>query len=249
MVGGSFMAVLLSAAVVLAVGCDRTISPIAVVPGCPDRPLRGPGRATEPKTQLIDDFESGDGKVAQEEGRNGQWLLSTDKMTGASIDAGAFTGATDAATSTAGVSSLCVADGLYSGHFVAVASTEWGAMWTADFHAPIPAQPYDGSKYGGLSFWAGFDAANGPPASIRVGLVTMDTAWNGGICSTYCMDFHGIEVTPGTAWQRFEIRFDDLKQQGWGDVQAPLKRDQLVGFVLWPNHACDLWIDDIRFEL
>ena len=42
---------------------------------------------------------------------------------------------------------------------------------------------------------------------------------------------------------------DDLKQQGWGDVQAPLKRDQLVGFVLWPNHPCDLWIDDIRFEL
>ena len=129
-------------------------------------------------------------------------------------------------------------------------STDWGALWTADFRAPVVsgAQPYDGSKYGGFSFWAGFDAKNGPPNSIRVGLVTMDTAWNGGVCSTYCMDFHGINVTPSTTWQRFGIRFEELKQQGWGDVQAPLKLDQLVGFVVWPDHACDLWLDDLRFE-
>jgi hypothetical protein len=133
---------------------------------------------------------------------------------------------------------------------VASASTDWGAMWTSDFRAPAAgnALPYDGSSYGGLSFWAGFDAANGAPFSIRVGLVTMDTAWNGGVCSTYCMDFHGIDVIPGTAWQRFDFRFDDLRQQRWGDVQAPLRRDQLVGFVVWPNQKSDLWIDDLRFE-
>jgi hypothetical protein len=32
-------------------------------------------------------------------------------------------------------------------------------------------------------------------------------------------------------------------------VQAPLRRDQMVGFVLWPNRKSNLWIDDIRFEL
>ena len=82
-----------------------------------------------------------------------------------------------------------------------------------------------------------------------MGLVTVDTAWNGGVCNTYCLDFHGIDVTPSTTWQRFEIRFDELRQQGWGDVQAPLRRDQMVGFVLWPNRKSNLWIDDIRFEL
>jgi hypothetical protein len=148
-------------------------------------------------------------------------------------------------------SSLCVARGQYSGHLVTNAAPDWGAMWIAYLRDPVTADPpllYDGSKYGGLSFWAGFDAQNGDPVSIRVGLVTLDTAWNGGVCSDYCMDFHGIDVTPGLSWQRFAIRFDDLRQQGWGDVQAPLRPDQMVGFVVWPNHKSDLWIDDLRFE-
>jgi len=237
MARGSFTLVLLTALVVLTGGCDRTISPIAVVSGCPDRPMRGPDQwAGEPATQLIDDFESGDGRLARQEGRDGEWILSKD---------------TTAAVSSAGTSSRCVGRDQYAGHLVTSASSEWGAMWIADFRAPATgsAQPYDGSKYGGISFWAGFDAANGDPFSIRMGLVTVDTAWNGGVCNTYCLDFHGIDVTPSTTWQRFEIRFDELRQQGWGDVQAPLRRDQMVGFVLWPNRKSNLWIDDIRFEL
>jgi hypothetical protein len=238
MARGSFMSFALAAAVAVAGGCDRTVSLIEVAPGCPERPMRGPEQwAAAPETQLIDDFESGGPSIARQEGRDGEWVLSTTKDH-------------DAGTSTAGTSSLCVARGLFAGHFVATNSTDWGAMWTADFRATLTgiAQPYDGSKYGKLSFWAAFDAANGAPFSIRVGLLTMATAWNGGICGTYCMDFHGIDVTPGTTWQRFEIRFDYLKQQGWGDVQVPLRRDQLVGFVIWPNRQSDLWIDDVRFE-
>lgn len=238
MVRGSLMAVSLTAAVLLPCGCDSTtLSPIEVAPGCPEQPTRGPEqRASTPVAQLIDDFESGDGKLAREERRNGEWSLSTSSSGSDSI---------------AKPSSQCVARGLFAGHFMASAATDWGAMWTANFLAPVAnvAQPYDGSKYSGISFWAGFDAANGAPFSIRVGLVTMDTAWNGGMCSTYCMDFHGIDVTPGTSWQRFAIRFDDLRQQGWGDVQSPLRRDQLVGFVVWPNQQASLWIDDIRFEI
>ena len=236
MASGSYMAVLLTAAVLLPGGCDSAISPIQVAPGCPDQPIRGPEQwALAPLSQLIDDFESGNGKVAREEGRNGEWFLS---KTSAAVE------------SSAGPSSRCVARGLFAGHFVASAATDWGALWTADFLEPVAgnAQPYDGSKYGGISFWAGFDAANGAPFSIRVGVATMDTAWNGGICSNYCMDFHGIDVAPGTTWQRFAIRFDNLKQQGWGVPQIALRRDQLVGFVLWPDRKADLWIDDLRFE-
>ena len=241
MARGSFTSVhftaWVTAWVVLAGGCDRTISPIAVVSGCPDRPMRSPDQwaADAPASELIDDFESGDGRLARVEGRDGEWRLSKDQT---------------GAPSSAGPSSICVARDLYAGHLVTSASTDWGAIWTAYFRglvAGVP-QPYDGSKYGGLSFWAGFDAANGAPLSIRVGFVTMDTAPNGGVCSTYCMDFHGIDVTPSMTWQRFEIRFDDLRQQGWGNVQAPLRRDQMVGFAVWPNQKSDLWIDDIRFE-
>jgi hypothetical protein len=236
MARGSFMAVILGASVLLVGGCESTMSPIRVAPGCPEGPMRGPGLwADTPAAQLLDDFESADGRVAKVDGRDGAWLLSTD---------------TGAAPSSAGPNSRCVARGLYAGHFVAGDSTDWGAMWTAGFRTTVAgsAQPYDASKYGGLSFWAAFDAANGAPFSIRVGLLNMDTAWNGGVCGTYCMDFHGIDVVPGVAWQRFEIRFSELKQQGWGDVQGPVKRDQLVGFVVWPNRQADLWLDDLRFE-
>jgi hypothetical protein len=233
----SVTSVLFTAWLVLASGCDRTISPIDVAPGCPDRPVRAPEQwASTPATQLIDDFESGDGRVAREEGRDGEWVLSVDRVTGT--------------TASAATASRCAGRGLWAGHFTTSASSDWGAMWTAGFRTTASgnAQPYDGSQYGGISFWAGLDAANGAPAAIRVGVVTMDTAWNGGLCSKYCMDFHGIEVTPDMTWRRFEIRFDKLRQQGWGDVQTSLRRDQLVGFVVWPNHACDLWLDDVRFE-
>jgi hypothetical protein len=236
MVRAGCMAVLFAAFVALG-GCESTLSPIAVAPGCPDRPIRGPEQwASTPRTRLIDDFESGNDRLAVEEGRNGEWVLSTDPTAGAS---------------SAGASGRCAALGLFAGHFVAVSSADWGAMWVANFRAPVAgggAQPYDASQYGGLSFWAGFDAANGAPFAVRVGLVTLDTAWNGGICGSYCMDFHGVDVVPGVAWQRSEIRFDALRQQGWGDVQTPLRRDQLVGFVVWPNRAANLWLDDLRFE-
>jgi len=236
MVGGRFMHVPLVAAVLMIGGCDSTIRPINVGPGCPSKPLRDPEQwSFEPSTQLIDDFETGDLLVARAEGRDGAWYLSKDGT---------------GAVSSAGISSRCVGSGEASGHLVTSASSEWGAMWTGAFRAVVAgvAQPYDGSKYGGISFWAGFDSANGPAFPIRVGVVTIDTAWNGGVCTNFCMDFHGIEVTPGLQWQRFSIRFSDLRQQGWGNIQEPLRLDQLVGFVVWPNRRADFWIDDLRFE-
>ena len=67
------MAVLLTAAAALAGGCDSTMSPIQVAPGCPARPMRAPEQWASAAlgTQLIDDFESGDGALARVEGRDG----------------------------------------------------------------------------------------------------------------------------------------------------------------------------------
>jgi hypothetical protein len=30
--------------------------------------------------------------------------------------------------------------------------------------------------------------------------------------------------------------------------QIAMRRDQLVGLIMWPNHQFDIWIDDVRFE-
>jgi len=83
-------------------------------------------------------------------------------------------------------------------------------------------------------------------AGILVGTV-LDVAWNGGVC-TQCMDFYRTLVWLTPNWQRLLIRFDDLAQNGTGDPQVPLRRDQLVGFIVWPDRDFDVWLDDVRFE-
>ena len=75
----------------------------------------------------------------------------------------------------------------------------------------------------------------------------MDVAWNGGICER-CMDYYRTEVSLERAWQRFELRFAELKQSGNGSPLVDLRSDELVGVIFWPESDFDLWVDDLRFE-
>ena len=64
-----------------------------------------------------------------------------------------------------------------------------------------------------------------------------------------CGDYHSTSVTLTRHWTRWSIRFDDLKQDGFGVPAVPeLPRDRLVNFIFWPMNPFDLWIDDFRFE-
>ena len=224
---------LMAAQVCLA--CSPSVDPIEVAAGCPTQPLRGPGiYVTEPTDRLIDDFESGDyhlnnpGPV-----REGAWVLGSDGSSGKRINE---------------VSSQCVARGKFSGHFAARGFSSWGNNWTAVFRTPgSPALPYDGSKWNAISFWAAFGGDNGPEFGVPMGLTTMDNAWNSGGC-TVCMDFYATEVPLTRHWQRFVIPFDQMAQKGTGIPQVPMRRDQLVGFIIYPRQQFDIWIDDLRFE-
>ena len=215
--------------------CSTSIAPIAVAAGCPEQPLRGPDEwASEPADQLIDDFESGGAFLDAVGGRNGAWILGTDGTDGTVTDE---------------TSSQCAARGSEAGHFAGVGLTSWGANWTAVFknNNGGNAVPYDGTAYGGISFWAAVGPNAVAPFAIPMGLTTIDNAWNGGVCTT-CMDFYATTVTLTPAWQRIVLNFSDLVQGGWGVPQIAMRRDQLVGFILWPNHQFDVWIDDVRFE-
>jgi len=225
-------------------GCGGSLDPIAVPPACPGQPLRGPtSEATEPQLQLIDDFESGDGHLPtpREEygGRDGYWVIGHDISSPAP------------ATVVSGPSPLCVGRGKFSGHFAVIGSLNWDYNWTAVFRATTgsnDAVPFDGRAYGGISFWAGFGSATLTDFAVPLGVTTMDNAWNGNVCSS-CQDYYGTTVPMTRNWQRYEIRFDDLAQQGWGVPQVPtMRRDQLVGFIIWPKQQFDIWIDDLRFE-
>jgi hypothetical protein len=231
--------VLLMAALAWGAGCGGALDPITVIPGCPGQPLRGPtSDLGEPTAQLIDDFELGDGHLPKYGGRDGYWVLGQDFATDALIDE---------------VSPLCVGRNKFSGHFAAHGSTIWGNNWTAVFRATTgsnDAVPYDARAYGGISFWAGFGSANGPDFAVPLGVTTMDNAWNGNVCTSLCQDYYGTTVPMTHNWRRYEIRFDSLAQAGWGVPQVPvMKKDQVVGFIIWPRQQFDIWIDDVRFEL
>ncbi|MBN2577203.1 MAG: hypothetical protein JXP73_21760 [Deltaproteobacteria bacterium] len=224
----------LLAAGCLGAGCDPSVQPIEVAPGCPDQPVRGPAQFPPAGDRLISDFELGSTNLAPVAGRDGSWII----------------GAESTSVSHVGEpSSRCAARGAWGGHFAARGFSSWGVNWTAVFRnaGGGPAVPYDGRAFSGISFWAAFGGDNGAPFEVPVGIVTMDTAWNGGICSP-CTDHYMTKVALTSSWQRFVVRFADMAQAGTGLPQLPMRRDQLVGFVVWPDRNFDLWIDDVRFE-
>jgi hypothetical protein len=224
-------------ALLLGAGCDASVDPIQVAAGCPERPLRGPlAYVNEPRNHLIDDFETNTDALANVDGRNGLWVLGADGSSG---------------NLHAEPSGLCAARDLYAGHFAGQGFTRWGANWTAVFEQPSggTAVPYDASKYSGISFWAAFGGQSGPDFVLSLGVTTMDNAWNGHICQQACMDYYRTRVALTHDWTRFFVRFASMAQEGTGSPLLPMRKDQMVGFILWPTQSqFDIWIDDVRFE-
>ena len=235
MVGRVSIQVSLLALASVCAGCGQSVQPITVASGCPGQPLRGPARyASEPQDLLIDNFEDGNTRLAPVGDRDGSWILGQDFRSAVLIDE---------------ISEDCAASGRFAGHFGASGSPIWGNNWTAVFrNSAGTALPYDGSKYSAISFWAAFGGDNDVDFEVPMGLTTMDNAWNSGGGCTVCMDFYAAKVPLAHDWQHFVIRFDEMVQSGVGIPQVPMRRDQMVGFIIWPRQQFDIWIDDVRVE-
>lgn len=215
-------------------------------------PIRGPSQyADEPADRLLDDFETADANMPKIAGRNGFWVLGVEPSS-ADGGADAYVGSW-----TAESSGKCAARGLRAGHFHGTRGSLWGANWTGLLEPASNdvAGSWDGRAYNGVSFWAAVAPGGGAaPVDVSMGIMTMDNIWNGGVCNVQqggqCQDAYQTKVPLTTAWRRFSYRFDDLKQAGFGNPLTPMRRDQLVGFIIWPTHTAgfDIWIDDLRFE-
>jgi hypothetical protein len=116
----------------------------------------------------------------------------------------------------------CVARGTHSAHLTSIANTLYAASWTA----VLMNQTLKPTS---------FDAADTVPAF--------------GNCLT-CNDYYAIKTRiPLTkTWTRWFVRFSDLAQYGFGNPLVPLRKDQLVAIIIWPESQFDIWIDDLRFE-
>ena len=212
--------------------CNAAVDPIDVTAGCPDMPLRGPEEfaAASPES-VIDDFEDGDLLLTRVADRSGSW----------------YPFPVSSPTTTGGASTKCAARGLQSGHFLAVGAADGAVNWNATMVDPFTAViPYDASPWGGFSFWIAAGETVTLPFDTTVGINTTDVIDAGGVCMT-CGDYHLVRIPLTRSWTRWSIRFEDLKQKGFGVPQVALRKDRVVNFIFWPKQI-DLWIDDFRFE-
>lgn len=195
--------------------------------------------ASCPPTAMIENAEDNNNQVMLQDNRTGYIYTYVDKA-GSTIspnsDGAAFT----------------MTPGGANGSKFAIRMT--GKIGTADVvYAGIgvnfvdPKAPYDVSKYKGIAFWA--KAAQ--PTKVRVKLPDKDTDPDGKVCSECYNDF-GKEIDLTTAWQRYVITFDEMKQDsGWGAPTPPAidkKSIYAVQFQVNQKGAdYDVWVDDLGF--
>ncbi len=120
---------------------------------------------------------------------------------------------------------------------------------------------YNVSAHSGIVFWGMSNVSN----SVKVAISDIDTAQAGGKCgqgdasADQCWDDFCTYVTLTNTWQRFEVKFADLMQQGWGYAAPSGKFDPTTAAIInfavdAPASAtaapvtADFWIDDIYFE-
>jgi hypothetical protein len=235
-------------AAVFGAACDPSVEPITVARECPSKPYRRPAAAAAnaDKDLLIADFENAGITLAGH--WDGVWILGSElNPTPNKL--------------VAEPSPDCAADGRAAGHVALSPPHDWGANWIGEFHARTSAGtavPYDARAYGGVSFWAAFGEGNEDSESVAFGVATWDTAWDNSLCQlcasgsttayqcVYCSDHYLYNVPLTREWTRYTVRFEQMVQT---PAYIPMRRDQLVGFVIWPRKQVDLWVDDIRFEL
>ncbi|HEX7506740.1 MAG TPA: hypothetical protein VF550_08195 [Polyangia bacterium] len=120
--------------------------------------------------------------------------------------------------------------------------------------------PVDLSAYQGLVFWAMSSKA----ARLKIMFESADTDALGGRCgqtdasADQCGDAFYKQVSLSNTWKRYEIKFSELVQEGWGHAAPSGRLDSravyLIGFQINgpqgntdPPVEISLWVDDIYF--
>ena len=120
---------------------------------------------------------------------------------------------------------------------------------------------YDISKYSGIVFWGMSPTAN----HVKVMIQNIDTDAQGGRCGTsdasseQCWDSFCTYLGFTDTWQRFEVKFSDLEQEGWGHPAPGGVFDSTQAYSIYfqvngpakagdPAVNADFWIDDVYFE-
>jgi alpha-L-arabinofuranosidase len=235
-------------------------APTAAVPDAAPVAVADAGPDTAHSYVLVDDMEMTDsGPIQLDTSAVGQapgaWFsgISTGSTTNAMApEPFAFTALAASHETMTGITSTRAA------HLTCSIADQYGYCQEG-FTLVNPEGPFDASKYDGIVFWGMSPQGN----TIKVQFPNDDTVPTGGKCgqtdaaADQCWDSFATSVSLTSTWQRFEVKFSDVHQDGWGMPVGIFDAASLRGVnfqILGPTTAsgppvtADFWIDDVYFE-
>lgn len=192
--------------------------------------------------EIIDRMEDADGTINMTADRGGVWFSFNDETPGTQTPLHK--------AETFAMSEVVPprSGSHYAAHSQGGGFTVWGAGIGFELYNQ---QPYDVSKYAGITFWA----RRGPDvtSALRFGVSDIATAPRGGQCPAIedpakCSDYFGADLTLTTSFQRFSFTWQELAQEGWGFPLPPsVDTEHVYGirFITGENEDFDFWVDDI----
>jgi hypothetical protein len=183
---------------------------------------------------MIDDFEDGDTRLLLADKRAGSWITFNDGTAKQSPRVGSVFPA-NRIPSGRGASR-------YGLHATGGRFTKWGSVVAAELN---PRRCYDASAYAGLTFWA----KGNIKLRISPKMTHVVTEEFGGSCQKDCFDGHGALRELTGQWTRYDVRWEELTQRGFG---SPIPFDPRslysVEFqMLQDQTPFDVWLDDVAF--
>ncbi|HVZ75010.1 MAG TPA: carbohydrate binding domain-containing protein [Polyangia bacterium] len=129
----------------------------------------------------------------------------------------------------------------HAAHLVATGFTGFGAGLGLGLGC------WDASPFTGIAFWAKGTAGPTNVIALQVAIPATHAVADGGDCTTKCYDHPSMHVALSSAWQRFQVPFDQLEQAGFG---APATYQGMIMALNWVSLAgpdVDFQIDQISF--
>lgn len=188
----------------------------------------------------IDDMEDGDQTLPVNGTRGGtRWFIASDKRAGSQLMGGApvpspiLNGRPSSS---------------YGIRFAGSGFSDWGAALSFELKPRVAgaATTFDASVYKGLAFWA---RASNTSHTISIAVIDANTDAEFQTC-TRCWDYHQLTLPLTPEWALYKVRFDELRQVGYGVPQRTYldaKAVWAVRFATLANQVFDFWIDDVAF--
>jgi hypothetical protein len=204
--------------------------------------------------EYIDRMEDGEGAIEFTEGRTGFWFAFNDLSVGPDADpeenAEQYPDR-NGETFPMGALEPARADSRYAAHSFGDGFTDWGAGIGFELRV---RQPYDLSRYAGISFWAKRGPQQDAESRLQLALPDRATSPIGGVCDDahdLCHDDFGKIFTLDTELTHYSFLWRELEAQDWSEQHLPgMDASQVYGIRFQagfdPEHrAFDFWIDDV----